>query len=112
MSVRPLAATGERYSDKGQLGEGGMGEVRLMRDERIGRDVALKLIRGKSNEGVVERFLREARVQAQLEHPAVVPVYDLGLTPDGRTFFTMKRVRGRSLDTNIELLSGDIVVVP
>lgn len=91
-----------RYADRGLLGEGGMGEVRLARDERIGREVALKLIRGHASVPITERFLREARVQAQLEHPAVVPVYDLGVAPDGRVFFTMKRVRGRSLESLLE----------
>ena len=104
MTARPLSeASAARYADKGLLGQGGMGEVRLVRDERIGRDVALKVIRGMASEAVVERFVREARVQAQLEHPAVVPVYDLGVTPDGHSFFTMKRVRGRSLETLIEV---------
>jgi len=45
-----------------------------------------------------ERFLREARVQGQLEHPSVVPVYDIGEDHEGREYFTMKRVRGRTLE--------------
>ena len=98
---------GERYLDQRLLGEGGMGEVRLVKDLRIGREVAQKTLRGNqaAQQHAVERFLREARVQAQLEHPAVVPVYDLGET-NGRGFFTMKRVRGRSLESIIEGLRG------
>jgi len=98
----PLDDTGfvERYQLGTRLGIGGMGEVRLVRDHRIGRDVAMKLIReGVGMRGDVRiRFEREARVQGQLEHPSIVPVYDLGISPGGEAFFTMKRVRGHSLD--------------
>src|SRR5262249_39471269 len=58
--------------------------------------------------GETFRFLREARVQGQLEHPAIAPVYDLGRTEEGDAFFTMKRVRGRTMKDVIEALaSGD-----
>jgi serine/threonine protein kinase len=88
-----------RYARLSSLGEGGMGEVSLARDVVIGRDVAVKSVR-KELEGdasVRKRFLREARVQGQLAHPSIVPVHDLGATSDGRLYFTMQRVRGRSL---------------
>ena len=93
-----------RYEMRSQLGEGGMGEVLLCRDKHVGRDVALKRMKGASADGL-ERFVREARVQGQLEHPAVVPVHDLGVAPDGRTFFTMKRVRGAALDEIVQALA-------
>ena len=90
----------DRYSARDLLGEGGMGEVRLARDTRIGREVAMKVVRpgAGSRSDMRSRFLREARVQGQLEHPAIVPVYDLGARPDGATYFTMKRVRGKTLE--------------
>ncbi len=88
-----------RYRTQLKLGSGGMGEVMLCRDARIGRDVAVKRIRADVvDEDSVGRFLREVRVQGQLEHPAVVPVYDLAVAKDGLPFFTMKRVRGRTLE--------------
>jgi serine/threonine-protein kinase len=101
----------ERYERIALLGEGGMGEVRLTRDRRVGREVAMKVIRAGQGTGPArERFEREARVQGQLEHPAVVPVYDLGVTDDGEAFFTMKRVRGLTLGEIIEgLREGDPV---
>ncbi len=100
------AAFERRYEPRSLLGEGGMGEVVLCRDRHVGRDVALKRIKGASaSTDVVERFVREARVQGQLEHPAVVPVHDLGVAPDGRTFFTMKRVRGETLDDVVGMLA-------
>jgi serine/threonine protein kinase len=95
----------ERYTIREALGAGGMGEVRLCRDHLIGREIAMKLVReGKgSKPGILPRFLREARVQGQLDHPAVAPVYDLGVAPDGTIYFTMKRVRGKTL---AEILEG------
>ncbi|HEY8145301.1 MAG TPA: serine/threonine-protein kinase [Kofleriaceae bacterium] len=100
-----------RYERGELLGRGGMGEVFSCRDSRIGRRVAFKQLRtgpGTSRgSGERARFMREARIQAQLEHPAVVPVYELGRTPDGGEFFTMKRVRGRTLaDVLVELKNG------
>ncbi len=95
-----------RYQPGELLGEGGMGEVRLARDARIGREVAVKTMRREIGARGESRFLREARVQGQLEHPAIVPVYDLGVTRDGETYFTMKRVRGRSLDSILEALAA------
>src|SRR5512134_1047512 len=76
-----------RYAMLDLLGEGGMGEVRRCHDRRIGRDVALKVIRAGhgSRSDLRMRFVREARVQGQLEHPSVVPVYELGIDPDGGT---------------------------
>ncbi len=100
----------ERYEERSLLGEGGMGTVLLCRDSRVGRDVAIKKIRG-GNEALpstIERFVREARVQGQLEHPAVVPVYDLGCTAKSEPFFTMRRVRGVTLeDVLAHLQAGD-----
>jgi serine/threonine protein kinase len=88
-----------RYETRTKLGEGGMGEVLLCHDLRIGREVALKRIKHEiASADALGRFVREARVQGQLEHPAVVPVHDLGVTPDGDAYFTMKRIRGIALD--------------
>src|SRR4051812_33126866 len=72
----PPSATEPRYAVRSVLGRGGMGEVRLCRDARIGRDVAVK-VSLNAGDGNRARFLREARIQGQLEHPAIVPVHDL-----------------------------------
>jgi serine/threonine-protein kinase len=102
---QPLASSGPRYKRGELIGLGGMGEVRLHRDARIGRQVALKTLRGeRSSASALARFVREARVQGQLEHPSVVPVYDLGVDEDGRPFFTMKRVRGETLSRILDRL--------
>ncbi len=85
-----------RYDTRCHLGTGGMGEVLLVEDRLIGREVAMKRLKRQTPNGR-RRFAREARVQGQLEHPAVVPVYDLGVGDGGTPYFTMKRVRGVSL---------------
>ena len=98
-----------RYLEQAPLGRGGMGDVLLCLDTRIGRSVAMKLLRGPHGDDARRvRFLREAQIQAQLEHPSVVPVYDMGLSPEGVAFFTMKRVRGHTLSSILNRLrSGE-----
>jgi serine/threonine-protein kinase len=94
----------ERYVTSESLGRGGMGEVARAADVRLGREVALKTMLPVPPDRMKEaasRFLREARIQALLEHPAIVPVYDIGLGPAHLPFFIMKRVRG---DTLFELM--------
>ncbi len=93
-----------RYLQRAVLGEGGMGQVQQVDDAVLGRSVARKVMHSDiaaRPEGV-KRFLREARVQGRLEHPAVVPVYDLGLDADGVPWFTMKQVRGLTLQAVLE----------
>jgi serine/threonine-protein kinase len=90
--------SGERYEGDALLGRGGMGEVRLCVDKVIGREIARKTILPHARNGeTLARFVREAKVQARLEHPSIVPVYDIGRDEDGAIWFTMKRVRGQSL---------------
>ncbi|HUS32708.1 MAG TPA: serine/threonine-protein kinase [Kofleriaceae bacterium] len=84
------------------IGKGGMGEVMAAHDQRIGRDVAFKRMRNADASGdALARFLREARIQARLDHPAVVPVYELGKDAEGRPFFTMKRLTGKTLTAHL-----------
>jgi serine/threonine-protein kinase len=104
-------ATGEaaaRYSEGTLIGEGGMGKVLLVHDQWVGRHIALKQLKDDTDASATSRararFDREARLQGQLEHPAIVPVYDIGESADGSPFFTMKHMKGQSL---AELL-GDI----
>jgi eukaryotic-like serine/threonine-protein kinase len=98
-------ASETRYEPGPLLGTGGMGEVRLCGDLRIGRRVAKKTLHADTDTPMARaRFLREARVQGQLEHHSIVPVYDLDLDEEGRAFFTMKRVRGDTLERILEHL--------
>ncbi|HUS27968.1 MAG TPA: bifunctional serine/threonine protein kinase/MFS transporter [Kofleriaceae bacterium] len=88
----------ERYRIGDVLGQGGMGEVLSARDEQIGRPVAIKRLRVENpSPEVLARFLREARIQGRLEHPAVVPVHEL-ITEEGeQPFFVMKQLAGTTL---------------
>ncbi|MFZ4739216.1 MAG: protein kinase domain-containing protein, partial [Bradymonadia bacterium] len=88
----------QRYAIVGFIGRGGMGEVHRAFDRVLNRTVALKVVRAEYA-GQLElnaRFLEEAQIAAQLDHPGIVPVYDHGRFPDGRLWLTMKEVRGRT----------------
>jgi len=88
-----------RHQILGEIARGGVGIVFQGRDRDLGRDVALKVLRPEfaGRADVVDRFIEEAQVGGQLQHPGVVPVYAIGLQSDGRPYFTMKLVKGRTL---------------
>jgi hypothetical protein len=87
-----------RYRLGRRIGKGGMGEVMAARDEQVGRDVAIKRMRAANpSERAIARFLREASVQGRLEHPAIVPVHQIGRDDDNLPFFVMKKVQGTAL---------------
>jgi serine/threonine-protein kinase len=87
-----------RYRLGRRIGKGGMGEVMAARDEQVGRDVAIKRMRAAApNERAIQRFLREASIQGRLEHPAIVPVHEIGRDHDGLPFFVMKKLTGTTL---------------
>jgi len=95
------AATGsDRYELLGQIARGGMSVLFLARDRILGRRVAVKILRDDLYPcpAVERRFLREARVSAQLQHPGIAPLYDVGRMPDGRPFLVMRYVDGRTLE--------------
>jgi serine/threonine protein kinase len=81
------------------LGRGGAGSIWLARDNDLNREVAIKevLAHGADDEGLRRRFLREALITAQLEHPSIVPVYSLGYRQGDVPFFVMRHVRGETL---------------
>ncbi len=95
--VAPLPG-GDRYRILRILGEGGMSRVYLVLDHDLRREVALKVLRVHGRE-MRERFLEEAQVVAQLEHPNIVPLYDIGQVGTDRMFCTMRYVRGQALRT-------------
>jgi eukaryotic-like serine/threonine-protein kinase len=96
----------QRFEDLGNINLGGMGEIRRLRDRLLGREVAIKILLPEyiGDEESVLRFLEEAQTAAQLQHPGIVPVHDLGRLDDGRIFFSMKEVRGRTLGSLIREL--------
>ncbi len=106
----PLLLSGSRYTFVSELGRGGFATVYLVQDEQLHRPVALKLLRlaGKGPQAVL-RFIEEARATAGLEHPNIVPVYDVGALR-GIPYYTMKLVRGRSFASILHALrTGDAV---
>ena len=75
-----------------------MGVVLRGHDANLGRDVAIKvLLDPKNDPKVVRRFIEEAQIAGQLQHPGIVPIYEIGLDNDQRPYFTMKLVEGRTL---------------
>jgi serine/threonine protein kinase len=93
---------GTKYDLGDEIDRGGMGTVYRARDRELERDVALKVLSlPDPSERIVARALREARILAQLEHPAIVPVHDVGRLADGRVFYVMKLVRGSRLDAHV-----------
>lgn len=106
---------GDRFVPEQMIAVGGMGELRRYRDSALSRDVVVKSIRGdqRTSEVTRQRFLREARIQAYLQHPCIVPVYDLGNASRGDVYFTMAHIGGRTLG---EILgphgAGDGVIAP
>jgi serine/threonine protein kinase len=96
-------ALGDRYTVGHLLGRGGMGEVVSAKDEQIGRRVAIKRMRTTvTDPGTVARFLREARIQGGLDHPAIVPVHELGKDDTGAPYFVMKQLAGVTLADVLE----------
>src|SRR5262249_44487825 len=90
--------TGDRYQLQGEIARGGMGAVLRGRDVDLGRDLAVKVLLEKHADRpeVARRFIEEAQIGGQLQHPGVVPLYDVGRFGD-RPFFTMKLVKGQTL---------------
>ncbi|MEE3368940.1 MAG: protein kinase [Planctomycetota bacterium] len=95
------------YVTLDKLGEGGMGTVHLARQVALGREVALKRIHHPSSrkQSTRDEFLTEAVLTGNLEHPNIVPIYEVGESPDGDLFYTMKNVKGRTWNDTIDDLS-------
>lgn len=104
----PFETPGRYGADEVELGRGGIGRVILRTDVLLGREVAVKelLPQHQQARDVTERFLTEAKVTARLEHPGIVPVYELGRRPDGSLYYAMKRVQGRTLEQALEACSS------
>ena len=93
------AKRGDRYQLFGEIARGGMGVVIKGRDPDLGRDLAVKVLLSSHQDTpeLVRRFVEEAQIGGQLQHPGIVPVYELGAFADQRPYFTMKLVKGRTL---------------
>ncbi len=95
-----------RYAIGSQIARGGMGAILDARQTTIDRTVAMKVMLGSGDEGDVLRFIDEAKITGQLDHPNIVPIYELGVDEQDQLFYTMKLVRGITLKKVLELLAG------
>ncbi len=91
------------YALLSTIDQGGMGKVYLARDERLNRSVAVKVMLGHEDRdgAAVQRFVEEAQITSQLEHPNIVPLHELGVDGDGHLYFSMKLVKGETLGTRL-----------
>ena len=96
---RADGASPGRYQLQGEIARGGMGAILKGRDVDLGRDLAIKVLleAHQGNPQIMRRFVEEAQIGGQLQHPGIVPVYELGTFADRRPFFAMKLVKGRTL---------------
>jgi serine/threonine protein kinase len=100
-----IIANEDRYKQGVLINQGGMKRILQTVDALTGRPVAMARLHEPENAVKAERFLREARLTAALEHPNIIPVYDIGITEEGDPFFTMKLIGGRSLSSILKSLS-------
>ena len=102
--LEPTDRHQDPYSITGFLAEGGLGKVYVAQDTQLDREVVLKQLQPTEgeNDDSLNRFMREAQVTGQLEHPNIVPIYGLGWDQDDRPYYTMKYVRGQTLGDLID----------
>ena len=103
-----------RYELREEVARGGQGAVLRVWDQDLRRDLAMKVVLEEgersgsgSDAKTIGRFLEEAQVTGQLDHPGIVPVHELGLDADGRVYFTMKLVKGQDLDDVFDLIRNE-----
>lgn len=117
--IRRHSPTPGRYTLLGEIGTGGMGKVLRVWDEVLDREVALKIVpleigsdatpeEQTQHAWKLERFIEEARVTGQLEHPGIVPIHDFALDEDGMVFFTMPLVQGDTLKRIFKLARNQL----
>lgn len=103
-----------RYQILGKVAQGGLGKILKAFDPRLNRSVALKEPLSNADEDRA-RFLREAHITARLQHPSIIPVYELGAWPSGKPFYSMKMVSGRPLQEIIsekKTLAARLTLLP
>jgi eukaryotic-like serine/threonine-protein kinase len=100
----PQAELLRRFEDEGEIGRGGMSSVRRVHDKNLLRKVAMKVLDPDlaREPRIVQAFLEEAQITAQLDHPNLIPIHDLGVDEDGTHYFTMRLVRGHTLSDWID----------
>jgi serine/threonine protein kinase len=95
----------EKYMPLGELGRGSMKSILKVKDRDTARNIAMAVMQSADSPSRVKRFVHEARIAANLEHPNIIPVHDIGIDSNGMPYFTMKLVKGRSLSEILEKLA-------
>jgi len=114
--LRAAGSGGQSLSDRREIARGGMGRILSTWDNSLRRTLAMKVLLGtrladaeipeaSDARRQLSRFLEEAQITGQLDHPGIVPVHELGIDDEGQVYFTMRLVRGRSLRTVFELIA-------
>jgi serine/threonine protein kinase len=93
---------GIHYQVQNEIARGGMGAIMRAVDQDIRREVAVKFLLNAADDHLKARFVEEAQITGQLEHPNIVPIHQLGVHEDGRCFFSMKMVKGRNLSETLK----------
>ncbi len=102
-SVEKTVAFTENLTIQRIIGEGGVGRVYLAYDEAIGRRVAVKeLLVSEQDKQLENSFIHEAKITGKLEHPGIIPVYQLGNREDGRAYYVMRYVKGETLEEQLQ----------
>lgn len=92
-----LVSISQRYSPRQEINQGGQKKILACVDDTTKRELAMAVLHDAKKVSAIESFIREARIAASLEHPNIVPVYDLGVNEQSEPFFTMKRLGGKNL---------------
>ncbi|MCM8530538.1 MAG: protein kinase [Lentisphaeraceae bacterium] len=101
---RNLESISSRYGSGRLIASGGMKEIYEVEDQKTGRPVAMAIIKQLKSKELIEQFIQEARITAGLEHPNIMPVYDIGIESSGQAYFTMKLVTADNLGNIIKNL--------
>ncbi|MCH2208969.1 MAG: protein kinase [Lentisphaerales bacterium] len=101
---RELDKITDRYTTGKLIASGGMKEIYEVEDRKTGRQVAMAIVKQLKSKELIEQFIQEARITAKLEHPNIMPVYDIGIEKSCHAYFTMKFVTADNLGTIIKNL--------
>jgi serine/threonine-protein kinase len=109
-TVTPVALPTERFTDEGEIAKGGASAVHRIFDRTLLRRSAMKVLAAGLQPFPEDRqrFIQEAQITAQLDHPNVVPIHELGLTSSGAPYFTMKLVEGETMETLLAERQGEV----
>lgn len=95
-----------RYTEKEEIAQGGVKKIIRVIDHKTDRSVAKAVLLKDSGKEGIEEFLREARLTSSLQHPNIIPIYDMGLESDGSPYFTMEHLTGDTLGHVVKKLSS------